>query len=182
MKIEDGKGKNGDAAVDAAQRLTVASSTTDASAVVSHESGLAYVMVYEFTAAAGDIVSYLKNTSSDKEIEIDDIELGGLQAIKWKVFTCTGTAAAGEAVTAVSLNLSKDIPAEATAMAGDTTITGLTAVGAIGSIRSAAGTTVIEDFKGALILGPGNAILIEYDTGTGGIAEAEIHFHYHDID
>ena len=181
MKIEDGKGKNGDAAVDEDQRLTTASKVSDASAVISREKGLAYVAIYEFTAAANDIVAYLKNTSSTRDLEIDDIELGGLNAIKWKVFTCTGTAAAGEAVTPVSLNVSKSIPAEATAMAGDTTITGLTNAGAIGSIRSPANATAIEDFKGALILGPGDAILIEYDTGTAGIAEAEIHFHYENI-
>ena len=181
MKIQDGRGKNGDAAVDADQRLTVSSSSTEASAVISHEKGLTYVAVYEFTAAANDIVAYLKNTSSDKVIEIDDIEVGGLQAIKWKVFKCTGTAAAGESVTPTSLNLSKNIPAEAIAMAGDTTITGLTLAGAIGSIRSPANTTAIEDFKGALVLGPGTAVLIEYDTGTSGIAEAEIHFHYKDL-
>ena len=180
MRIEDGQGKFGPAGVDKDQRLMVCSKSNSASAVISHEEGLTYSAVYEFTAAATEHVAYLKNTSSTKDIEIDDIELGGVNAIKWKIFSCTGTAAAGETVTATSLNISKAIPAEVTAMAGSTAITGLSTVAAVASKRSLAGETVVEDFKGALILGPGNAIVVEYDTGTGGIAECTIHFHFED--
>ena len=79
------------------------------------------------------------------------------------------------------MNLSKNIPAEATAMAGDTAITGLTAVNQIGSHRTEALSEASMEWLGALILGPGDAIAIEYDTGTTGICSHDIYFWYEDL-
>jgi hypothetical protein len=37
------------------------------------------------------------------------------------------------------------------------------------------------NYEDALILGPGKAIAVEYDTGTTGICEIDLFFHYEDL-
>ena len=182
MKIEDGKGKKGDASVSSDQRLDVSSRSNSRSFYVSRDLGLAFNAIYNFTAAANDIVAYVKNTSSTKNLFITAVEFHAVEAVKWKVFSCTGTAAAGETVTPSNLNLSSGKIAEATAMAGDTTITGLTSVAQIGTQRSVATGSVEMNFQDALLLGPEDAIYVEYDTGTAGIGEADIFMHFEDFD
>lgn len=181
MKIEDGKGKNGDASVSSSQRLDVSARTAPRPMYAARDDGVSFSAIYHFTAAAGEHIAYLKNTSSSRNMFIGDISFGGVETILWKVFFCTGTAAAGETVTPTPTNKSKSIPAEATAMAGDTAITGLTTDGEFTTRRSSANGTDEENFDGTIILGPGDALVVEYDTGTGGIAEIDIHFHYEDL-
>ena len=183
MRIEDGRGKNGDASVSADQRLNANAKTAQRAMYASRDFGLAYQAVYDaITATAGDYVAYLKNDSATRNMFINDIHAGGVQGIKWKIFAVTGIAAAGESVTPTELNLSKSIPAEAIAMAGDTTITGLTAGAEIITFRSLAFDTKEFIFGGALILGPGDAIVVEYDTGTAGLCELGIDFHMEALD
>lgn len=181
MKIEDGKGKNGDMSVSSTQRGNVSAKTAPRAMYSARNDGLSFSAVYTFTAAAGEHVAYLKNDSSTRNIFVGDISFGAVETVLWKIWFATGTAAAGETVTPTATNKSKNIPAEAVAMAGDTAITGLTAIGPVSIRRSAAASTEEEHFDGSLLLGPGDAIVVEYDTGTSGIGEVDIHFHYEDL-
>jgi len=181
MKIEDGKGKNGDMSVSVTQRGNVSAKTAPRPMYAGRDDGLSYSAIYHFTAAAGEHVAYLKNTSETRNMFIGDISFGGVQSVLWKGFFVTGTAAAGESVTPIPTNKSKNIAAAAEAMAGDTAITGLTEAGEFTTRRSPANDTNEENFDGTVILGPGDAIAIEYDAGTSGIGEVDIHFHYEDI-
>ncbi len=181
MKIEDGKGNNGDASVSSVQRLNVSAKTAPRETYAARDFGQAFSAIYTFTSAAGEHVAYLKNTSSTRNLFVGDISFGGVVTTLWKGFFCTGTAAAGEVVTATPMNKSKSIPAECSAMAGDTAITGLTADGIFTIRRTAANDTGEENFEGTLILGPGDAIVIESDTTAGGIGEVDIHFHYENL-
>ena len=181
MKLEDGKGKNGDMSVSTTQRGNVSAKTAPRPMYSARDDGLSFSAVYHFTAAAGEHVAYLKNTSSTRNLFIGDISFGGVESVLWKGFFCTGTAAAGETITPTPTNKSKSIPAEAAAMAGNTAITGLAEAGEFTTRRSPANRTEEEHFDGTVILGPGDAIVIEYDTGTGGIGEVDLHFHYEDI-
>jgi hypothetical protein len=181
MKIEDGKGKNGDASVSSVQRLNVSAKNAPRAMYAGRDFGLSYSAVYHATAAAGEYVAYLKNTSSTRNMFVGDMTIGGVNSILWKMFFVAGTAASGELITPTPMNKSKNIPAEAIAMAGDTAITALTADGEFSAIRSPAADSIEENFDGTLILGPGDAIALEYDAGTSGICEVDIHFHYEDI-
>jgi len=181
MKIEDGKGKSGDMSVSSSQRGNVSAKTAPRPMYSARDDGLSFSAIYMFTATAGDKVAYLKNSSSTRNLFIGDVSMGGVNSILWKVWFVTGTAASGETVTPVPTNRSKSIPAEAVAMAGDTTITSLTDVDIVSVFRSGAGATFEEHFDGSLILGPGDAIMLEYDTATAGIGEIDIHFHYEDL-
>ena len=66
----------------------------------------------------------------------------------------------------------------AIAMAGNVPITGLDVIDQIGTHRVAANTDALAQKHSSTILGPGDAIAIEYDTGVAGLCEAEIHFWY----
>lgn len=182
MKLEDGKGNNGDMSVSSTQRGNVSAKTAPRIMYASRDDGLGYVAVFDgITAAAGEHVAYLKNISSTSNLFVEDIFAGGVENIKWKVFSCSGTAAAGEIVTPTSLNLSKNIPADVIAMAGNVAITGLTTLAKLGTGRSTANSGSERPYHNSLILGPGNAIVVEYDTGTSGLCELHIDFHFEGI-
>ena len=182
MKIEDGKGKNGDMSVSSTQRGNVSAKTAPRIMYASRDDGLGYAVIYDgITASAGDYIAYLKNTSSTRNMFISDLTASGVENIKWKLWVATGTAASGAEVTPSGLNLSKNIPAEAEAMSGDTTITGLTLGDQLATGRSGANGGAEQVFHNALILGPGDAIVLEYNTGTTGLCEATMHFHFEDL-
>jgi len=180
--IEDGKGKNGKMSVSTTQRGNVSAKTAPRKFYASRDDGLAYNAVYDpMTMAAGEYSAYLKNTSSTRNLFVSQIEFHSVESVKWKIWSVSGTAASGTAVVPTELNLSKGIAAEAVAMHGDTAITGLTTIVQVGSHRSQALSDSGMNFEGALILGPGDAIAIEYDTGTAGICSHDIFMWFEDL-
>ena len=182
MKIEDGKGKNGDCSVSVAQRLNVSAKTRDRVFYVSRDDEQAFnAIMPSFSAAAGDYVFYLKNSSSTKNIFLHSIEFHSLQAVQWKVWQVTGTAAGGTVITPSNLNLGSGRTAEATCMGGAATITGLTLGNQIGTHRTQATGEAGMNFGQGLILAPNTAIVVEYDTGTTGLCEIDCVYHYEPI-
>lgn len=182
MFIEDGKGKNGNASVSSVQRLNVSAKTKNRLFYISRDDGLAYNAVMpSFSAAAGNYVYYLKNTSADKNLMIDSLEFHSVEAVHWKIWEVTGTAAAGTSITPANLNLGSGRQAEATCMGGGSTITGLSLGSQLGTHRTQATGEASMDWGGGLIMAPNTAILVEYDTGTTGLCEVDCLFHYETI-
>jgi len=182
MKIEDGKGKNGDMSVSAAQRGNVSSKTKNRLFYVSRDNGLAFnAIMPSFSAAAGEYVLYLKNTSADKNLMVNHVEFHSVEAVHWKAWRVEGTAAGGTVITPSNLNLGSGRQAEATCMGGGATITGLTVHEQLGSHRTQALGAAMMDFGGGLIVPPNKAIMIEYDTGTTGLCEIDMVFHYEEV-
>jgi len=180
--IEDGKGSGKKMSVSTTQRGNVSAKTAPRMYYASRDVGLAYNAVYDpMTMAAGEYSAYVKNSSSTRNLFISEIEFHSVENVKWKIWSVSGTAAAGTTVTPTELNLSKGIAAEAVCMHGDTAITGLTTIAQVGSHRSQALSDSGMNFQGSLILGPGDAIAIEYDTGTGGICSHDIFFWFEDL-
>ena len=182
MKIEDGKGKNGDASVSSVQRLNVSAKTRDRLFYISRDDEQAFNAVMPtFSAAAGEYVFYIKNTSSTKVLFLHSLEYHSIQDVHWKVFQCTGTAAGGTVITPTNLNLGSGRTAEATAMGGGATLTGLTIGAQIGTHRTQAAGEAGMDWGEGLILAPNTAIVVEYDTGTTGLCEIDCIFHFETI-
>lgn len=182
MRIEDGKGKNGDMSVSSVQRGNVSSKSKNRLFYISRDDGLAFNAVMpSYSATAGDIVYYLKNTSADKNIMVDSLEFHSLQAAHWKIFQVTGTAAGGTAITPANVNLGSGRQAEASVMGGGATITGLTNSAQIGTHRTEATGEAHMDWSGGLILAPNTAIAVEYDTGTTGLCEIDCLFHFETV-
>jgi hypothetical protein len=145
----------------------------------SYEEQLAFnAIMPSFSAAAGDYVFYLKNTSTTHLIHIDSIEFHSVESVHWKIFQCTGTAAGGTDITANLLNLGGNNTAAAVSMGGGATITGLTIGTQVGTHRTQATGEASMTFGGALFLGSGQAIVVEYDTGTTGLCEIDCIFNY----
>ena len=183
MKIDDGKGKNGQMSVSVAQRGNVSAKTAHRIFYVSRDSGLAFNAIYEdITAAAGDVVAYLKNTSPSRNLFVKHIEFHSAENVKWKIHHVSGVAASGTVITPVNIDLASGRPAEATAMSGDTSITGLTNIAQLGSHRSQAAGDSYMDFEGALLLGPQDAVSVEYASGTTGLCSNDIFFWFEDLD
>ena len=179
MIIEDGKNKNGAMSVSAAQRANVSAKTNPRIFYSSRDDQKAYnAIMPSFSAAAGEYVFYLKNTSTTDNLFIKHVEFHSVQAVHWKVWEVTGTAAAGTAITPANLNLSSGLASSTTCMGGGATITGLTTVKQIGTHRTAANGEGEMNYENALILGPNNAIAIEYDTGTTGLCEIDCFYHF----
>jgi hypothetical protein len=179
MKIEDGKGKNGDMSVSVAQRGNVSAKTKNRMFYVSRDDGLAFnAIMPSFSAAAGNYVFYIKNTSSTRNLMMNHIELHSLEAAAWKFWQVTGTAAGGTVITPKNLNLGSGLPAEVACMGGGATLTGLTLGDQIGTHRTEATSEAAMNWGGALILSPNTAIMIEYDAGTTGLVEVDCLFHF----
>ena len=182
MKIEDGKGKNGDCSVSAAQRLNVSAKTRDRMFYISRDDEQSFnAIMPSFSAVAGQYVFYLKNTSSTKNLYLHTLEYHSVENVHWKVWEVTGTAAGGTEIIPTNLNLGSGRSAEATSMGGGATITGLTLGSQIGTHRTTAFGEAGMDFGEALILAPNSAIMVEYDTGTTGLCEIDCIFHFETI-
>ena len=183
MKIQDGKGKNGDMSVSQSQRGNVSAKTRDRMFYVSRDDEQAYNAVMPtFSAAAGDYVFYLKNTSSDKNLFMHSIEYHSIQDVHWKVWLVTGTAAGGTVIIPSNMNLGSGRTAEASSMGGGATLTGLTQSRQIGTHRTQAAGEAGMDWGEGLILPPNTAIAVEYDTGTTGLCEIDCIFHFEGVD
>jgi len=181
--IDDGKGSGRKASVSSVQRLNVSGKDANRMFYASRDFGSSYNMVCESgSVAAGAYSAYLKNTSSTQNLFVSEIEFHSVENTKWKIWSVTGTAAGGTANAGAELNLGKNIPAPISGMdSSGGTITGLTQVTQIGSHRNTALGDSGMNFAGVLILGPGDAIGIEMDTGTTGIVSHDLFFWMEDI-
>ena len=182
MIIEDGKGKNGAMSVSNVQRGNVSAKTNPRIFYSSRDEQKAYnAIMPSFSAAAGEYVFYIKNTSLTDNLFVKHIEFHGVQAVHWKVWEVTGTAAAGTTITPANLNLSSGLTSATICMGGGVTITGLTTVKQIGTHRTTAGGQGEMNYENALILGPNKAIAVEYDTGTTGLCEIDFSYHFESL-
>ena len=178
--IQDGGGSGRLATVSAFFRLNVSAKTNPRTFYASRDEGQTFNAIsIDTSAAAGDYIWYLKNTSTDKNLYVKHIEFHSTNAAVWAVWEVTGTAS-GTSITPANLNLGSANAAEAICI-GDGAVSGLTTVKRIGTHRNDAlgeGEMLYED---ALILAPNSAIAVEYDQGTTGAAEIDCFFHYETI-
>ena len=179
-QIEDGGSSGRKATVSTFNRLNVSAKTQPRIFYASRDEGLAFNAPTDNPAiAAGEYCWYLKNTSTTRNVFVQHIEFHAVEAVKWIVWEVTGTAT-GTAVLPSNMNLGSGIPAEALCY-GDGAVGGLTPVKVMGNHRNQAGGEGEMDWTDALILTPGKAIAIEYDTGTTGQCEIDCFFHFEDI-
>lgn len=180
MKIQDGRGRGLWASVSAAFRLNVSAKSNPRTFYISRDDGRSYSLNSVVTSAvAGNIVAYLKNTSSTRNLYVKQIHGSSLNAAMFKAWIVTGTSS-GTTITPTNLNLGSGLAAEATA-AGDAVVTNLTLGNLVETTRVSASSHDAMELEDALILTPDTAIGVEYDTGTSGPCEINITFHYEEI-
>ena len=181
FNLQDGGGSGRLATVSAFFRLNVSAKTNPRIFYSSRDEGKAFNCIStDASAAAGDYILYLKNTSTSDNLYMKHIEFHSANAATWKVWEVTGTAAGSSEIISSNLNLGSANVAEATAR-GNGAISGLTTVKQIGTHRNDANGEAEMNYDNALVLPPGSAIAIEYDSGTTGAAELDCFFHYEEI-
>ena len=159
-EIKDGTGTGNKVKVTADNRLAVSSKANPRPYYVSRD-------------------FYIKNTSSTRNLLLHAVEFHSVENVKWKIWHVSGTAV-GTLITPTNLNLGSGLPAEAICM-GNAAVTGLTELGQVGAHRTTALSEAGMEFSDALILTPGTAVAVEYDTGTTGIMELDVFFYFEDI-
>lgn len=182
MKVEDGKGRGFEQGVNDENRGLTSSKSADRVFFVSRDRGEAFSLVSIVAAAtAGDYISYLRNNSTTKYVYITEVHSGAVNSALLKLWRVSGTPT-GTEIEPENLNGTSGRTAPVTAY-GDGAIAGLSPLGrAIMPPRVTGGGHEQHNYRGALILGPNQAIAIEYDTGTTGGAEVTVLFHTEDID
>jgi hypothetical protein len=181
LQIDDGKGRGNVAGVTKGNRILVAAETASTAHFVSEIGGRAFsVISHDAGADAGDKILYFKNTDPDRDFFVDAIQVGAVQSVLWKVHVATGTASGGSTVTPTNLNLKSSVSASATVL-GTSAIT-VTLGAQLATTRTAATHTAEISFDDILILGTGDAIAVEYDTGTTGIAEVYLRGYFQSVD
>lgn len=180
MEIEDGRGRGYRASVSESNRFNVSAKIDPRSFYVSRDDGLAFKLIsIDSSSDAGDYVLYIKNTSDTKNLFVKEIHFTSVNAALWKVWIVTGTAS-GTAITATNLNISSGRTASISGY-GNGAVSGLTSGSILDAIRTDSNGHEHSIFEDALILGPNDAIAVEYDTGTTGASEVGVQFHYEDI-
>ncbi len=184
IHLEDGKGRGLMASVSESNRLNVSAKSNPRMFYISRDDQQAFsVVALDTSATAGDLVFHLKNTSSSKNMIMHTFAASSANSALLKLWVVTGTAASGTDLTPTNLNLTSGLTAEADSMSGDAAaITGLATGSLIVAGRILANSFVPLDLNDALILGPGDQIAIEYDTGTAGAVEINSTFFYEAID
>jgi len=181
MQIEDGVGRGFLVSVSESHRLNVSAKTAPRPFYIARDDGRAFALdSIVASAAAGNIVLYLKNTSDTRNMFVDVICVSALNAALWKLSDATGTAAGGSVLVPGNLNRGSSLLAEVDSR-GDGSVTGTASSARLGAVRSAASSSAEFTFGGSLILVPNQAIQVEYDAGTTGAAEVAAVFHYEDV-
>ncbi len=177
MKVEGAAGKPNGWNITDDNRGDVTSKANSRSYYISRDLGQLFALSsHDPGAVAADYICYWKNTSTTQDLHIDVIRVGAVEAVLWKVWLVTGTGT-GSTITPVNLNTNFSHIAEATAL-GNAAVGGLSTAGQVSNIRTGALGHEDINFADTLILGQNAAIAVEYDTGTGGIAEVLIRGFY----
>jgi len=176
LRVEDGGGKNGFATVSNNQRLDVSSRSASRQYYESRDTGQVYsVISIDATAVANEETIYLQNTSTTKDMVIDEILVSVDTNSSWRVKFVTGTATGATVLTPVNLNKASSNAASAIAR-GDGAVGNITDDGDITYFRVGAAEHDEVSFNGALRLGQDDAIAVECETNTA--AEIVILFHF----
>lgn len=175
LLIEDARGKGYKASVSAVNRLNVSAKTAIRAFYQSRDFGACYDTTSLFSAATGNEIIYLKNTSKTEKMYIDFIRVGSANAGIFEVYEVTGTPG-GTEITPVNRNLTSSNSADATTY-GNAAVTGLTLGNRHSVTRRVANSGATMTFDSTLILGFNDAIAVQY-TGSTGSVDATIRYWY----
>lgn len=176
LRIEDGTGSGSSAKVSTTNKLLAESESAPRDFFVSRDDGQVFAVQSEDAAtAANEETLYLQNTSTDKDLIIDDVIICADAATKFRLKFVTGTAAGSSALTATNLNKSSSNSAAIIAR-GDGAVTGLTDDGDIAIISVAADDTQEIKLDEALRLGQDDAIAVESEGIANVAMTVEFHF------
>ena len=181
VTIKDGRGSGVEASVSVVNRLNVSAKTNPRTFYSSRDDGLAFnLATFAPVANGGDTLLYLKNTSTTRNMFIQQFHYGSDVDVLWMVGIVTGIPS-GVAMIPTNLNLGSARLAEADAYGGSP-ITGIIYSGILETNRTLAGGHSASILRDALILPPNAAIAIQaVSVAVNFAAEVSAEFHYEDI-
>ena len=163
-------------------RLNVSGRTDSRGYYNSRDKQQMYSVAWDMqNASAGEFVMYLKNTSATMDIVITGVGFNAEQNAKCKLSVVTGTAASGNEITPVNLNLGSSNAADCISREGGSAASGITGITESGLIDLAyVQANGHEEFRIAdrLRLVQNTAIAIEYDEGTDGDCSGVMFFFF----
>ena len=176
VKIYDGTGKGYVANVTSENKLRVYSTAEREISYESETNERAYSWsnaTYDYDAA--DTILLVKNTSTDNDLVIEDMHVGGDTETEVIIHCPTCSTPTGTAVTGVNLNRKSNKTADATAKADETTNS---QANVIKKILINGNNSEFIDFKGAIVLGLNDCIAVDFVTN-GGACYVTIRGYYH---
>ena len=177
VQIDDG-GKNGPVTISNTNRFNVSARTADRTYYESRDEGQVYTVSIEDPGAVADEETvWIKNTSTSKDMIIDNITIGTTALSTWRVkYVTFTTQPTGTSATPTNLNRTSSNVAAAEVRGGAAGVANLIDGPTIVFINVAAGGQTVWDSKEALRLGQDDQIAIECETS--GIALITVEFHY----
>jgi len=175
VRIDDG-GKNGSVSVSNTQRLDVSSRSASREYYESRDEGQVYsVISVDATAVANEESIYVQNTSTSKDMIIDQVIISTDTASLWRIKFVTGTATGSSVLTPINLKKASSNSASSTCR-GNGAVGGTTDNGDIILARVGAAEHDEFTFSEALRLGQDDAIAVECETNAA--VEITIIFHF----
>lgn len=135
------------------------------------------------TATAGEYFVYWKNTSTTRELVISSIGVNSSSNSTMKLWFVTGTASAGTAVVPTNMNKQSSNSAEAVAQEGAASsdgIQGLSTDGLIDFLAVPANSHDEFRLEDRLRLGEGDAIAVEFESGSANSTVEGVIFGYYE--
>lgn len=133
--------------------------TLDKIGEISKEENLAFSWASRYLVAEGSSIIFLKNTSTTKNLIIEDIHVGGTAAATWELWTSTA-AGAGTVISGTNLNRNSSNLPEASAF-GNANITSNGSESLVAYIKHQANGLSHFEFRDALILGQNDGIMVK---------------------
>jgi hypothetical protein len=178
MKIQDGAGGGKLAGVNDDNRLETQTVTVSETHFASLNKGKTFLWTSSYSAATGNEIIYIKNTSTTSYLIIDKVTVNGVLTGLFELYQVSGTAS-GTSITGTNANLTSNNVAAATAL-GNASVTGLTIGNRIDLARISATGRATMELNDVLILGFDDAVAVTY-TGSTAIVDATITGYYEDI-
>lgn len=159
-------------------RLNVSSRSDTRAYYISRDRGQAFGVTFDDAdAAAGDFIFYLQNTSTDKDLVIDTLDISTTVTGAFKIHFVTGTVSGGSSLTPTNLNRSSSNSAVVTC-SGNGALSGLTSDGEIEMVALGNTEHATLDMRDRVRLGQNDAIALEFDRGSNTIAEGDCFFFF----
>lgn len=153
-------------------RLNVSSRSDSRTYYNSRDLGKTFVWTSSFSAATGNHIIYIKNTSTIDKLYIKHISIGGVSSGLFELFEAESGTVVGTPIEGVNMNRIKHGKNATSTSCGDAVVTGIVNGERLAMKRVPANST-LDIHVDALVLGQNDAIIIRY-TGSTGIVDASI--------
>ena len=176
--IKDGTGNGYLAQVDKEKRLKVYATTETEISHESESNNRAFTWAYSYDYDAGDTIVLVKNTSSTLNLIMEKVLISSDTTTQIVIHFPKDTTLAGTLITGLNLNRASNNTAESLAYANET---GNTQGEIMGTATVMPNTTIFVPMDGAVILGIGNEIAVDFLTA-GTFGSVSFRGYYHEVE